>query len=91
MKNIIFINKYQHIKDEISHCIPEGSTLKDLDGKSVLAEIPSAAQKIEALRCCRDAIGRKKEVLIQPVIYYIETNEGFELTVPEMRLFVLKK
>lgn len=88
MKNIIFINKYKYIKDEISHCIPEGSKFKDLDGKGVLIGIATSAQKIEVLKCCRKSIGRKKEVLIQSVIHYADTNQGFEITVPKMKLFL---
>jgi len=91
MNNTILIKKYTQIKDEISDCIPEGSRLNDLDGKSVLVTIPSRAEKIEALKCCRDAVGGTKEVLIQPVIHYTETNKGFEVTVPEMRLFLSKE
>jgi hypothetical protein len=88
MNNTILIKKYTQIKDEISDCIPHGSTLNDLDGKSVLISIPSRAEKLEALRCCRHAVGETKEVLIQPVMHYTETNKGFEVTVPEMKLFL---
>lgn len=88
MNNTILIKKYTQIKDEISDCIPQGSTLNDLDGKSVLISIPSRAEKLEALRCCRHAVGETKEVLIQPVMHYTETNKGFEVTVPEMKLFL---
>ncbi|MFT7878946.1 MAG: hypothetical protein ABXS91_01015 [Sulfurimonas sp.] len=91
MKHVILIKKYQEMKDEIADCIPEGSTLKDLDGNSVLVQTPDRAKKKEALRCCRNAVGNTKEVLIQPVIHYTETNRGFELTVPEMRIFLSKK
>lgn len=85
------IKQYQQIKDEIAHCIPEGSVFKEIDGKSVLVQTPDSAKKKEALKCCRNAVGKIKEVLIQPVIHYTETNKGFELTVPEMRIFLSKK
>lgn len=91
MKHTILIKKYQQIKDEIADCILEGSTVKDLDGNSVLVQAGNSAKKKELLRCCRDAVGERKKVLIQPVIHYTETTRGFELTVPEMRIFLSKK
>jgi len=90
MKNIIFINKYIKIKDEISKCIPEDSMFIHLDSSSVLVKLSPAFKRKEVISCCRNALGQKKETLIQPVNDFVEKSDTIELTIPNMKRFFNK-
>lgn len=87
MKNTILVNKYSKIKDEISQCIPKGAEVIVLDTMSVLVTLPSSENRREVLKCCREAIGEKRQILIQPVINYTETADSIEVAIPEMKRF----
>lgn len=91
MKHTIFINKYTQIQDHVSQCIPEESKFIKLDEISVLVELPKFKNRVEVLTCCREALGEKKEILIQPVISYTETSSSIEVTVPQMKRFFQKQ
>ena len=91
MKNSLFISKYTKIEDEISQCLPKESMFVDLDASSVLVKLPQSNNPKEVLKCCREALDEKKEMLIQPVISFTEKSDSLEVTIPEMKRFFQKQ
>lgn len=91
MKNSIFINKYTKIKDEISQCIPEDSVFVGLDASSRLVKLPRSNSRVEVLKCCREALDEKKEILIQPVMSFTDKSNYIELRIPKMKRFFKKQ
>lgn len=90
MDNLIFISKYDRLEPRIASCLPEGSTLTQLDSFTVLAALPQGHKRKALLAACRESLDEAERKLLQPVISYKEHNDRIEIALPGMIRFFPK-
>jgi hypothetical protein len=87
VKQTIFINKFNRIREKIAECIPEGAAVQVLDGKCVLVALPESANRKAVVTACRERLGTEQASLVQSVISCREHGDSLEVALPGMTRF----